>query len=112
MKNSIKLFALAIIGFTLVSHPSSAQLKNIIIPENGYWQLVTNKTDKNITLVQFYTGNKELIYEEKVNGRHFNLKTKKNLLLLKEGLEKAINEWKEKREVITNQQWIANALKS
>ena len=97
MKKSSRSFRIAVLlALLFISSASFAKSKKSTIPITGFWQLVTNKNEKNTTLIQFYTDEKVLIAEETITGTRLNTKKKKVLLQLNDKLEKAIIAWDEK----------------
>jgi hypothetical protein len=58
------IFVLSFAGLS-----SSAQKKTNYIPQQGYWQLVSNVHNKGVVTVQFYSEDNELMYQETVNNR-------------------------------------------
>ena len=81
------------------------------LPEYGFWQLVNEKHQKRVTTVQFYTEDKELMYQEKVKGVRFNMKKTRTSRWLKEGLDKARVVWAPHRKAIFNQEWMADIVR-
>ncbi len=39
-----------------------------VVAKSGYWNLVTDKSTRDYTLVRFYNDQNELLYEERLNG--------------------------------------------
>lgn len=104
-KMIVAMFALSIISNSIYSQKKS------YVPEKGFWVLVSNVHNQKITTVQFYTNDRNLIYEEKVTGVKFKLNRRKTLLYLKEGLGKAITAWNEKREILRDKNWVSILVK-
>lgn len=83
----------------------SAQQKNSN-SENGFWVLESNIHDKKNTTVRFYDNNSTLMYEEKVCNCRLNIKRKKNIQYLREGLEKAYVAYNSNQKVIRDATWM------
>ncbi|UOQ99777.1 hypothetical protein MUN81_09820 [Hymenobacter sp. 5317J-9] len=43
------------------------------LPQNGYWNLETNLTTRDYTLVRFYNAQNQLVYQERLDGLCLNL---------------------------------------
>lgn len=56
------LLLLATLTVTASPRPSKA------VPTNGYWNLETNLTTRNHTIVRFYNSSNQLVYEERLNN--------------------------------------------
>lgn len=103
-------FMLILFAITVSSINVSAQKKNTI-PDNGFWELVSNIHVKKTTLVQYYTNDGNLIYEEKITGVKLNPERRKTLMRLKEGLEEAMIAWNEKKETLHDKNWVSILVK-
>lgn len=51
-----------------VSTRSPAQTHALQAPELGYWNIETNLTTRDYTIVRFYDGQDQLVYEERLPG--------------------------------------------
>ncbi|MEO9021898.1 MAG: hypothetical protein ABI237_04235 [Ginsengibacter sp.] len=103
-------FFLIIFATSILSTNVSAQKKKTI-PDNGFWELVSNIHVEKTTIVQYYTNDANLIYEEKITGVKLNPRRRKTLIRLKEGLEKAMIAWNEKRETLYDKNWVSLLVK-
>ena len=77
MRTKIILGAILIAGILAFQPQACAQKKNNA-DENGFWQIVSNLNDPHQLTVQFYTKDRQLIYEEILQDVRLNL-TKKNI---------------------------------
>jgi hypothetical protein len=84
------LFIIILLSLLLTSSRGYSQGKEKVLPEHGFWQLVNEKGQHRTTVVQFYTDDRELMYQEQVKGVKFNLKKARTFRWLKEGLDKAL----------------------
>lgn len=93
-KTIITILALLIFFYSAHSQPKK------YTSDEGFWVLSSNIHQKKIATVQYYLNNSNLIYEETLSGICFNIKRKKNLMILKEGLEKSIVAWDGNQKLI------------
>lgn len=96
----------SIIAILIISNSAYTQSKTYT-SEKGFWVIVSDIHNKKNNTIQFYDNNSNLIYEEKITGISINIKRKKNLRILKDGLEKAIAYWAQNHEVIKNGEIVA-----
>ena len=81
------------------------------ISEKGYWTIESNiKTPTNST-VYFYTNENVLVYKERVEGIHINLRKKRVLMHLKNVLEQAVSAWQKEHILKQDEMLVAIALK-
>ncbi len=69
--------ALLTIAALLILSESAYPQSEIDKPKQGYWVLVSNIHDRKNSTVQYYLNNSNLIYEDKMVSRRFNIKRKK-----------------------------------
>jgi hypothetical protein len=111
MKRKLNLrHLLLLIVLCITASETYAQSRQHYLPENGFYVLVSNKNNKYDTLVQFYTDDQQLIYEETVHAKNFNLNKKKVLRCLNFCLTKALLAWNYKKEVLRDKNWLASTL--
>jgi hypothetical protein len=103
-------FIIAIFFLSMFPKSNFAQKKSYV-PEQGFWQLVSNVHEKKNTLVQFYDDSSNLIYEERITGVRMNIKRNKTLLHLKAALEKAMIAWNKTKETKYNNGLLADIIK-
>ncbi|MDN3549850.1 hypothetical protein [Mucilaginibacter aquaedulcis] len=94
-------------GLFISASAVHAQNKANELPETGFYVLVNNKDSMRVTIVQFYNDEKQLIYEEKVQGRKLKLNNKKVRESLNSCLNKALLAWNYKKEVLLDKKWVA-----
>lgn len=82
-----------ILVFVFLGAQGFAQKKQNYVPEKGYWQLVTNHSDKKTVTVKFYNEQNEMIYEETLNNTKMNPQRKKVRRQLYYALQDAYNQW-------------------
>ena len=63
MRQKIILGALVAISFLAFQSQALGQKKNKTV-ENGFWQIVSNVQQPRLMTIQFYTNERQLIYEE------------------------------------------------
>lgn len=73
MKTSL-LIRLACGLLLLASTPGLAQPHAPQPPELGYWNIETNLTTRDYTIVRFYNGHDQLVYEERLPGLCLDLR--------------------------------------
>jgi hypothetical protein len=103
---------IALFCLIILSLHSTAQKTPSGIPENGFWQLINSPDQKDITILQCYTFRSELIYEEKLEGVRLNMRRHQTYTRLNQILEKALQNWSEKKTALRDMGWLAQALKS
>ena len=78
----------------LSSHHMMAQRQACIMPDNGYWQLVTHEGDRHSVTVMFYDLASHLVYQEQVAAVP-NWHNKKVCRVLAESLQTALTAYGE-----------------
>ena len=71
MKTSL-LFRLSLGLFLLLSTLAHAQAQSAAQP--GYWNVETNRTTRDYTIVRFYNARDQLVYEERLDGLNLDLR--------------------------------------
>ena len=108
MKKTYFILIIATIGMLQLSSVSaSAQSRSACVPKNGYWVLVSNVNVKNVTTVQFYNEENQLMYEEIVRGQKMNINRLKTLRCLKKGLDTVLVAWNQQKKALYNKDWVA-----
>ena len=74
----------------ILSIPTTVSAGQQPLADQGSWQVITNKKQKKVSVVQFYNNKKELIYEERVEGVKLNLRDRRTISLLNELLLKTV----------------------
>ena len=67
MKTLLTLRLSLVLFFVLLAAAASAQTASAA-PQRGYWNLETNLTTRNHTIVRFYNGQDQLVYEERLDN--------------------------------------------
>ena len=62
------LFRLAVSLLCLVASTSSFAQTLAKVAKSGYWNAETNLTTRNYTIVRFYDGQDQLVYEERLDN--------------------------------------------
>lgn len=75
MKKLISVFSFILV-LNVISMSNAMAQKSRYAPETGHYQLVSNKHQKNIVLVQFYNDNNEMMHEESLDRKLNINKTK------------------------------------
>jgi hypothetical protein len=101
MKNVKLVLITGIVSAAALMAPgrSSAQIKEDWIPENGFWEIITNKAVKKVATVQFYDLDRRLIYEERLTGIAIDVRKTTTCRALNRSLQAALLTWKEKKQV-------------
>jgi hypothetical protein len=69
MKTSLLSLLSLLFFFLLLAAPTQAQRRRAGQPAlPGYWNLETNLTTRDYTIVRFYNDRQELLYEERLTG--------------------------------------------
>ncbi|HEX8429151.1 hypothetical protein [Hymenobacter sp.] len=68
MKSSLLFRLLTFSLFLLISSPTWAQTPPAAPTLPGYWNLETNLTTRNYTIVRFYNHQDQLVYEEQLDN--------------------------------------------
>lgn len=89
MKSVRSVLAVIMLIGTL-SVPQTVSANGEPLANQGSWQVVTNKNQKRISVVQFYNHKKELIYEERLEGVKLNLRDRHIIILLNDLLLKIV----------------------
>jgi hypothetical protein len=93
----------------LSSHHTMAQRQACIMPDNGYWQLVTHESDPRLVLVKFYDPGGHLIYQERMTVAP-DWHRKKICRVLNQGLEAALTAYREHRRLPEDSGFVAGLL--
>ena len=107
----IKWLPLLLASFSFINDAFS-QIKMNYAPENGYWVIVTNIHFKRAAVIQFYTNENQLIYEEKVTGKRIRVSDYRTLKCLNKGLDSALVVFEKRKEALKDQDWISSLLKN
>jgi hypothetical protein len=75
---------------TLPVFGAIAQKKQLSMPDDGFWELISRPGQPRTTVVQFYDTSAHLLYEEQVKGVRFNLHRTRTRARLNEMLEKVL----------------------
>jgi hypothetical protein len=94
----------------------SAQTRADWMPDEGFWQVVSNANDKQpndkqTVLVQFFGFHEQLIYEERLDASDFNPHKRRTRLLLNECLRSALSASAKNKEVLMDQGWVSARMK-
>jgi hypothetical protein len=111
-KFKLILATIAIMVATLATPArSSAQIKEDWIPENGFWEIITNKGVKKQAHVQLYDLDKHLIYEEFLTGIIIDVRKRQTCRALNKSLQAALLAWNENKQPIKDKGLIAGMIK-
>lgn len=107
---SIKI--LAAVGMILLSTvAASAQQRPAkragVVPENGYWVVVSNEATPRVATIKFYDLENHPIYEELITGVRIDVSKKKICRRLNQSLQSALVAWQENKEVLKNKGLVA-----
>ena len=87
-----------------------AQKKKVAMPDNGTWQLVYQKTEKNPSTVRFFNREGILIYEENIKSAKLDISKKKTIVKLNAALQQALERYELKVDVKAEEEWVAALL--
>jgi len=107
MKKTYFILLIATFGLLSLSLSADAQSRSACVPKNGYWVLVSNVNVKNVTTVQFYNEENQLMYEEVVRDHKVNINRLKTLRCLKKGLDTVLVAWNQQKKALYNKDWVA-----
>jgi len=107
MKKTYFILLIATFGLLSLSLSADAQSRSACVPKNGYWVLVSNVNVKNVTTVQFYNEENQLMYEEVVRDHKVNINSLKTLRCLKKGLDTVLVAWNQQKKALYNKDWVA-----
>jgi hypothetical protein len=102
--------AVGVITLSIIGQSARAQKKKVAMPENGTWQLVYLKTEKNPSTVRFFNRDGALIYEENVKSAKLDISKKKTLVKLNAALQQALKMYELKVDVKAEENWVAELL--
>jgi hypothetical protein len=112
MKNQLfTAVGIVFLIFNLSALKVHAQSRKECVSANGYWVLVSNNNVKNVTTVQFYNIEDQLIYQEEVRNQKININRLKTLRCLRKGLDSALVAWNREKQALYNKNWMAVNLK-
>jgi hypothetical protein len=74
----------------LIPTRSAAQKTGDWIPENGFWEVISNDNDRRQATVRFYDLAGHLVYTEHLTGITIDVKKKKTCRVLNETLQTAL----------------------
>ncbi|UOQ99781.1 hypothetical protein MUN81_09840 [Hymenobacter sp. 5317J-9] len=77
MKNYV--FPRFIALLLLLAGAATAQAQSATVSTAGYWNLETNLTTHDYTLVRFYNAQDQLVYQERIDGLCLNLNSARPL---------------------------------
>jgi len=109
MKNYLKITAMMLVASMLIAGVANGQKKSQI-PENGSWQLVSNKASKKNVTIQFYTNDGKLIYEEKLVNVKLNINRPRVVRKLNKALNEVMVAFNEARSINSNEKLVARTL--
>lgn len=95
--------------FVLSSNHIMAQRKACIMPDNGYWQLITHRRDPGSVTVRFYDLDSHLIYQEKMDLVP-NWHNKRVCRVLAESLQTALAAYRQHHRTADHSGWVAGLL--
>ena len=78
MKTFFRLCLLPLLTLVLLAAPATAQTR-AAVPTAGYWNLETNLTTRNYTMVRFYDSHDQLVYEERLDNLCLDLSRRTGL---------------------------------
>jgi glutathione peroxidase-family protein len=106
---SIKV--LAIIGTILLSTVAASAQRSAkrtgVVPENGYWVVVSNVATPRVATIKFYDLENHPIYEELITGVRIDVSKKKVCRRLNQSLQSALVAWQENKELLKNKGLVA-----
>jgi hypothetical protein len=116
-RHILQAAGLAFTFFLLAATRSTAQeaaaepANAIIMPDDGYWQVITDNGWPQTTTVQFYDLERHLIYEEKLVGVELDLQSRKTLRKLNRILQAALVAWRENGQLMKEKGIVAMRFK-
>ncbi|HMH31946.1 MAG TPA: hypothetical protein VK543_02895 [Puia sp.] len=111
-KFKLILATLVIMAATLATPArSSAQIKEDWMPENGFWEIITNKAVKKQAQVQLYNLDKHLIYEEHLTGIVIDVRKRQTCRALNKSLQAALLAWNENKHLLKDKGLVAGMIK-
>ncbi|MFL5742195.1 MAG: hypothetical protein ACJ75B_18370 [Flavisolibacter sp.] len=78
--------------FSTICMQTKAQKRADYVPEKGFWEIISNKHDKNLVTVQFYNEEKVMMYQETLHSK-LNVNRKKIRHQLYDALNEAYQTW-------------------
>ena len=83
-KNILKTILLALLFAAGTFTSSFAQT---VVPDRSYWVVGTNLKQRDYSVVRFYNQHNELLYEERLTGKHLNISRSKHVKRLNLALQ-------------------------
>jgi hypothetical protein len=77
------------------------------ISEKGFWQIESNKSTPENSIIYFFNNDGTLVYKEKIEGLVINLKKKKVLMTLKKVLEESVVAYEQRHSYDENANRVA-----
>jgi len=81
------------------------------ISEKGFWQIETNKSTPENSIIYFFNNDGTLVYKERIEGQVINIKKRKVLMTLKKVLEESVVAWEERHSYDENARRVAVLMK-
>ncbi len=99
--NKLPLIAITILAVMTLLAPgrSMAQRKACPMPENGFWQLVTNDRQPRAVTIRFYDLSAHLVYQEHLTGASLDWHKKSTCRALNKSLQTALTAYNENRRL-------------
>lgn len=105
---SIQVLSIAvIITLSVLTASAQAPSKAGAIPENGFWEVITNEAASGLATVKFYDLSSHLIYEEHLAGVRLDLTRRKTCRRLNQSLQSALVAWEENKQLLKDQGFVA-----
>jgi hypothetical protein len=83
----------------LVPGKSMTQRKACPMPENGFWQLVTNDRHPRAVTIKFYNLSAHLVYQEHLTGAPLDWHKRSTCRALNRSLQTALTAYNENRQL-------------
>lgn len=106
-----KTLLLAGVAALLLTLNVNAQARRPDLPQAGFWVVETNPKAKTGSVVKFYNDDKQLIYEEHLDGKCLDVRRSNTVAFLHRALDKAMINWLVTKQVKTDGTWVAELRK-